>query len=121
MTFFVGTDIETVARFSRLMVEKPRLISRIFHSREVEYAFSRNNPEQSLAGIWCAKEAVLKAFGTLEPLSPRCIEIIPDKSGMPKVKITNDKLAMARYQVTVSISHTADYATSTALLIFFDS
>ena len=111
----VGIDIEEIARFERMYLKKPRLIKRLFSDYEWEYALKKVKPHQTLAGIWCAKEAVVKAFSNTEILSIKDINIVHSKNGAPKVKILKTKLNQ-KYEVHISISHSKQQATAIAIL-----
>lgn len=117
MKIFIGNDIENVSRFNKLLLEKPRLLKRIFHEVEYSYSIKSKNPDQSFTGTWCAKEAVLKAFSEIVQLTPRCIEIYRDSSGRPHCKILNEAASKFNYQIKLSISHTLEYAVSSAIVI----
>jgi len=102
----VGIDIEKVDRFKDFNKTK---LSRIFTKQEIEYCFSFSNPLPHIAGIWCAKEAFVKAMKNKQiPLKD--IEIMHDKTGAPFVHISK-KLEQFFCEnnasfVDVSISHT---------------
>jgi len=119
MRIFIGNDIEQVSRFKEIIANKPQLLSKIFHKSELDYAMNKKNPDQSLAGIWCAKEAVLKAFGEIADLTPRCIEVTRKQSGMPICKLINENIKIFDFNISVSISHTKEYASASAILTIF--
>ena len=120
MRCLVGTDIEEVARFQRILDRKPRLLSGLFFLQEIERAQHTNRMSQTLAGYWCAKEAVVKAFGPVLGLDIREVEIFKDPSGYPKVRVHNQKIDILSFSLSISISHTKNYATATALLVVFE-
>ena len=51
MKLLVGTDIESVHRFKKLLQLKWNLVQNNFHEDEYNYAINKINPEQSLTGI----------------------------------------------------------------------
>jgi len=55
----VGVDMELIATFEG---KDEDFLSRNFTTRELEYCRNSPNPLSSIAGKWCAKEAVLKAI-----------------------------------------------------------
>ena len=95
----VGVDIESVARFEQA---NPRL----FTSAEIEHSGGR---AQSLAGIWCAKEAVVKAVCRWQEIHVRNVEVGHD-GDRPVVVIPG-------FEIDVSISHTDDYAVAVAIAL----
>ncbi len=95
----VGVDIEAVSRFTDV---RPGL----FTDSELQHAGDR---AESRAGIWCAKEAVVKAVSKWHLLSVRQVEITHDE-GRPTVVVPG-------FRVDVSISHTRDYAVGFAIAV----
>lgn len=120
MRLLVGTDIESVGRFKKLIDFKTKQLKTIFYENEIVYAFNKANSSQSLAGIWCAKEAVVKSFSEIHLLSIRDVEIICKKGFAPKVIIHNLKLENINYELSVSISHTNEYANAIAVLLILN-
>lgn len=119
MNLLVGTDIEVVGRFKKLLEEKSKSLKPLFFESEYNYAINKINSDQSLTGIWCAKEAVVKAFSQIALITIRNVEICCVKNGAPKVIVRNLKLKDLSFNISISISHTRDYATATAVLIVF--
>lgn len=115
MRIFIGTDIEAIERFRSLVNDKKKLKS-IFSTNEYQYAINKLNPEQSFAGIWCAKEAVVKSCGEIKLLNVRDVEIICSKNCPPRAIIKNEFLKNKQVNITVSISHTKDYANATSIV-----
>lgn len=115
MDVFVGTDIESVSRIKNILNNKFNYLQYLFHPNELNYCLEQNCPESSLTGIWCAKEAVLKSMTPLIEIKLEDIEIISKKDSFPVVKI--QKKINFSYSVSVSISHTKEYATATALFL----
>lgn len=107
MTFNVGVDIESVSRFKK---NSKKLFEKMFSKRELKNANS-----QHLAGIFCAKEAVIKACSPVEKLQLRDIEILHEKSGMPFAAIKSKKIS--KKDLRISISHSSEYAIAAAILV----
>ena len=120
MKLLVGTDIESVHRFKKLLQLKKKLIKTIFHEGEYNYAINKINPEQSLTGIWCAKEAVVKSLNQIKPINVKDVEIICTKNHAPKVSIKKFHQNSFNFDISISISHTKDFATATAVLLIFE-
>lgn len=74
----------------------------IFTNRELTYAENKANPKATLAGIFAAKEAILKTGVTNTPLEK--IEVSHNSIGAPEFK-----------GVSLSISHSGDYAIAIAI------
>lgn len=83
---------------------------------------SQNKKYQTLAGIYCAKEAVLKALGVgIEKLEYlKQVEITHESSGRPKVCISGRLLNIIQEigieNIDISISHDGDYAIASCVL-----
>lgn len=115
-TIYTGVDIESVARIKKIWLTKQSSLKKIFFPGEWDYAIAKSNSPQTLTGIWCAKEAVVKALYELEPLLPNQIEISYMQSGRPYAK-AHHVTYKNQYEVDISISHTAEYAVAHAVVL----
>jgi NAD(P)H-hydrate epimerase len=79
-------------------------LGEIFSQRELSYAASKPNPRQTLAGIYSAKEAIVKSGSNFSDYSH--IQIEHSASGQP---------FSTGYMV--SISHSGEYVISIALML----
>lgn len=96
----IGVDLVDIDKFS-----SKSNIRKIFTENEISHAESKVNTSESLAGIFAAKEAVIKAFGfNLYYILRKKIEIIYDKS--KPIAYINGQKSMS----DVSISHDGSYA-----------
>ena len=107
----IGIDIEEIGRFENLLTSKPNLLKKIFFDNEILYSQKKRNPAQTLCGIWCAKEAVVKALWDFESLNVNEINILHYKNGVPYVN------PIKNFNLSLSISHTDKYATAVALAL----
>lgn len=110
----IGVDIESISRFERLFQNKKGLLERMFNSYEWDYALKKANPSQTLTGIWCAKEAVLKALYPHEALFIKDITIRHKRTGEPFVEVNSKGVDST--SIHISISHAKDYATAVAII-----
>ena len=116
-----GTDLESVERFRRLYENKPIIINKMFFESELKYANQKVRPWETLTGIWCAKEAVLKAFTPFLQLNVKQLEIVSDPhKSFPKVKIHHDSETQFSYRISVSISHSNNMAMAFAIVQIMD-
>lgn len=115
---YLGNDIEQISRFSRLLNKKPRIVRKMFFESEWKYAIAKANPSSTLTGIWCSKEAILKAFSPLKSISIVEIEITHSIQGFPIPILHSEGLRNFEFQVSLSISHSQDYAIATAIVNF---
>lgn len=114
----VGIDIEEVKRFKRLLVNRKSLLEKLFSVYEWSYASKKNIP-QTLAGIWCAKEATVKALSNFYKVSPTDVYISHLKSGKPFVS-TVQAACIKNLHIDISISHTKTTATAICFISKID-
>ena len=61
----LGTDIIECLRIAKMIEKHGELfLNRVYTKNEIAYCSSRKGANQSYAGRWAVKEAVLKAMGT---------------------------------------------------------
>lgn len=110
----IGYDIQSIREFSR----KPSVGQSlsVFSSGELEYCGSKKVASASLTGIFCAKEAFIKAVSSLQGMPVfgfPDIEVRHEPNGRPYLFL---RQAISAYMsdhslaVDLSISHTADTA-----------
>ena len=111
----IGLDLCEIARMrSRL---EGRFMEKYFTEREAAYIHSRGaQAAQSMAGVWAAKEAVLKALGTGIAFPLREVEITHTEAGQPLVQLHGKAAeAAAGGSFLVSITHEGGMAAAVAL------
>ena len=113
----VGVDIEDVQRFKKMIERKPSLLQKFFSDYEWEYAVHKNTA-QTLCGIWCAKEAVVKALSEHHSLLVTDVMITHNERGAPIVMSIKGVDHKENYQIKISVSHTKDYAVATCTALF---
>jgi len=107
----LGTDIITINRFKKKVYEKnKKFYASIFSKSEISYCNKYTNPYPHFAGIFAAKEAVVKCLD--EPLSISDVKLKWDKNGKPIARIEPKKLV-----IKISISHNEDYAIAVAVYV----
>ncbi len=119
----IGIDLCSVERVRRLVADHgPRFLERTFTEAEVAYARRRKKGfEETLAGRFAAKEAVMKALGTgwTEEVGFRTIEVLGEPSGRPYLVLHGTAAAKAQALGArhwhLSITHTADLAVAVAV------
>lgn len=113
-----GVDIVEISRVKHVVDRwGERFLRRIFTQNEIDYCRLR---APQLAVRFAAKEAVMKALGTGHVgISPLDIEVLPGESGAPEVRLAGSAQlkadAMGLRHLTVSLSHSRDYAIASAL------
>jgi holo-[acyl-carrier protein] synthase len=113
----IGIDIEDIARFKKLDLNKNNpFLNKIFTPFELDYCFSKKNTASSLATKYSGKEAVVKAFGSIniKNLDYKEIEIINDESGVPRVKLFGKNTK--GYQVIISLSDESQKVVGVAIV-----
>lgn len=119
-----GIDLVDFPRLQTLMERHgERFLNRIFTAREQDDANAIRNTIEKLAGRFAAKEAVLKLIGTgwRGKIAWTDIEVINNSKGQPEVKLTGEVKRIADEagieQVTLSITHTANFAIASAVAL----
>jgi phosphopantetheinyl transferase (holo-ACP synthase) len=102
----IGIDIQRVDElFPQGLSFDPKSdkeLIQIFTTKELSYAQAKVDPEVTLTGIFCAKEAIQKASRVTKNLNE--IEVLPDEFGRPKCN-----------GFILSISHTGNLALGVAI------
>ncbi|MSS74069.1 4'-phosphopantetheinyl transferase superfamily protein [Candidatus Pacearchaeota archaeon] len=112
MILGVGVDCEKTSRFKNI---KKELSNKLFTTQEITYCNSLPNPEQHFAARFCGKEAVKKAFSSLDiTLLFEDIEIIKVRK-FPQVAFRNKGLNK-KYKIHLSMSHSKDTAIAFAIV-----
>lgn len=112
----IGIDIEEIERFTKILKNKPTTLQRAFTVYEWQYA-SKKNTAQTLAGIWCAKEAVVKAFSGITSIFITDIQIEHYSNGAPYIAGIKKLNFEKEYYIKISISHTKLFAVANCIII----
>ena len=92
----IGLDLCEISRMEALLADD-RFLRRCFTDGERTYILSRGlSAGQSMAGMWAAKEALLKALGTGISLPLTDIEILHSEAGQPYYHLTGRALEASR-------------------------
>lgn len=116
----VGMDVCDIARMEKLLVDG-RFLGRFFAPEEQEYIENKGKAAaQTMAGIFAAKEALMKALGTgLSGGQTSDICILHDKLGGPYYDLRGEyALHAAQRHITnlhLSISHDGGVAAAVAI------
>ncbi|MCI5996699.1 MAG: NAD(P)H-hydrate dehydratase [Peptoniphilaceae bacterium] len=117
----VGTDICNISRFSK-MNNLDKFLKKYFTDSEREYVILKGNRFETIAGIFSAKEAFVKAlglgFGSIKPID---VEVKHDFSGNPYIVFNSVSLSNKVENVSCSISHDGDYAISVVSISLKDN
>jgi len=117
-----GVDIIEVGRVKHALdTWGERFLKRVFTDRELDYASTKKFSHENLAARFACKESVLKAFGdTRIGARLKNIEVLNDAKGKPEVVLHGEAKEFAEKKnidnILVSMSHTANYAVSQAIL-----
>ncbi len=115
-----GIDLVEIERFRQLRPEiLARFYQRVFTPAEIIYIGKRY---EAAAGIFSAKEAVVKALGCgIGPVSWQEVEITHNAEGTPQVLMHGQARQMAdrlgMRQCSLSISHTHEHANAVAVML----
>ena len=111
-----GIDIVQINRFEKLKTNTT-FMNNTFNQRELEYIEKRNYINSTIAGMFAAKEALLKALKKgIDNCSLKNIEITHDSNNCPEILLHNE-LKNLNHNINVSISHDGEYAIASVILI----
>jgi len=114
MIYGVGIDIVKVERM-REVVERwgERFLNKVFTEGEIAYCYGKKNPFPSLAVRFAAKEAFIKAIGSVKPFALADIEIVSRESGRPEINPQGRLRELLKGDVFtkahLSLSHEREY------------
>ena len=110
-----GIDLVIINRFDKIKNNK-NLLSSIFNKNELKYIEKSNYSSKTIAGMYAAKEAFLKAIKKgINHYSLLDIEISHNDDRCPFI-ILHNSLKDKYNNISVSISHDGDYAISIVTL-----
>jgi holo-[acyl-carrier protein] synthase len=119
-----GIDLVDCPRIEEMINRHgERFINRIFTSAEQAYADKNKNRVEKYAGRFAAKEAILKLIGTgwRGKIAWTDIEVINNSSGQPQVTMDGEVKKIAEKlgitEVSISITHTANFAIASAVAL----
>lgn len=110
MIYGIGCDLIEIKRIEKA-IKSEHFYERVFSLDEQHELSTKNNPPESVAACFAAKEAFSKAIGTgISGFSLNEISLLHHKNGKPflvlsgKAKIVADNLSIKQFHV--SVSHT---------------
>lgn len=118
----VGIDVLDVVRMEKF-VQNEHFLEKYFTPYEIEYVSKNYRQTLSLAGIYAAKEAFLKALGIGigGGINLNDIEINHEPTGKPYLKVLSSKSqimlkTMNVEDIQISISHSDEMATAICII-----
>ncbi|MDD4210771.1 MAG: holo-ACP synthase [Clostridia bacterium] len=118
----VGIDSVLVKRFAK-MKNFESFLTKYFSEYEISYVMGKNVTKfETIAGIFAAKEAFLKALkiGIGAGISLKLIEVNHNNNGAPYINLDNglaDKLIDHKIEeISISITHTKKTATAICII-----
>jgi holo-[acyl-carrier protein] synthase len=120
----IGTDIVECPRIGRMIEHHGELfLRRVYTEREIRYCHSRKHAIEHFAGRWAAKEAIVKAMGTVwsRGLSWTEIEVRDGDLERPHVRMCgaarDTALSRGIGDILITIAHCRTYATAYAIAL----
>ena len=120
----IGTEIVECPRIGRMIEQHGELfLRRVYSEREIRYCQARKHAIEHFAGLWAAKEAILKALGTgwTRGISWTDLEVRAGPGGRQRVVLGCGAKDAARArgigEVLISVAHCRTYATAYALAV----
>ncbi|MEK6897632.1 MAG: 4'-phosphopantetheinyl transferase superfamily protein, partial [Nanoarchaeota archaeon] len=97
----IGIDIILVKKFKKIKVTDYNFWNKFYTKREWRYCFSKAGSYNHLAGIFAAKEAIIKSYRKRIITNYSQIEILHKTIGEPYPKING----LIKKDMQISISH----------------
>lgn len=111
----LGLDLCEISRMEERMADD-RFLDRYFTPEEKAYIRGRGAfASHSMAGMWAAKEAVLKAAGTGIRLPLKEVEIFHDELGAPVCRLHGQTAAQLPGKYMLSITHEGPMAAAVCI------
>ncbi|MGA2571033.1 MAG: 4'-phosphopantetheinyl transferase superfamily protein [Terracidiphilus sp.] len=105
-TLQVGIDLEPISALPQAAdYREDEFYKNTFTAREIAYALLQPSPQETFAGIWCAKEALRKADPALAQAPWTALEVIHDEAGKPSMTVNGTPVEGA-----LSVSHSGEMA-----------
>lgn len=114
-----GIDLIKIDRLKNV-INKETFFTKNFSNKELAYIKSCNQNISTIAGIFAAKEAFLKALKKgIDAIPLKDIEINHDKNNAPYISIPSKYLKdISVKNIALSISHDTDYAIAMVSIIY---
>jgi holo-[acyl-carrier protein] synthase len=120
----IGTDIVECLRIGRMIEQHGELfLTRVYTEREIRFCNARKRSIEHFAGLWSAKEAVLKSLGmmTRRGMCWTEVEIRSEPAGAQRVYLCATAKDLAQSlrvsAIHLSIGHCRAYATGYAIAL----
>ena len=110
-----GVDIVKISRLEKYQNDK-KFLKKYFSGVEIDYISKKSNSLETMAGIYAAKEAVLKAFGIGIGAGVQLKELSINHTQTNKpfvevdAKIQYYLNSLGCSEISISIAHDCDYA-----------
>jgi holo-[acyl-carrier protein] synthase len=121
MIYGIGIDIVKIARIKEVVEKRgQRFLSRVFSENELSYCYGKKNPYLSLAVRFAAKEAFIKAIGSVIPVALTDIEVITIDNGKPLLQVNTKLQGFCKTNniktMHLSLSHEHEYGVACVVL-----
>jgi len=116
----IGVDLVAIERIGKIYQKFPeRFLNRILTDSEKNRFRQKKESIASLAALFAAKEASLKAIGCgIGPAALKEVEIMTANGKQPEVKLYGEALRLARGKnitgITISMTHEPPFACAVA-------
>jgi len=111
-----GIDIVYIPRMNNI-ISKNEILTKLFTDEEINYFKVHNNAIDSIAGIYAAKEAFIKALElSISEINLKDIEVLHKSNGAPYFNFYNELKEKTKHlNISLSISHDHNYAIASVI------
>jgi holo-[acyl-carrier protein] synthase len=118
----IGVDVEEIASFEALPFDAHQhFYARVFTDDEIRYCLTYAAPAEHFAARFAAKEAVVKACGSLHTIAPPQVEIGRLPSGAPFVRLHPADALDPSVSLYVSLGHSQSLAYAVAIAVTYSA
>lgn len=112
-----GIDTVYIPRMNDV-ANKKEVLTKLFTDNEINYFKAHNNALDTIAGVYAAKEAFIKALElSITEINLKDIEILHKSNGAPYFNFYNELKEKTKHlNISLSITHDHNYAFASVII-----